>query len=197
MRILIDGYNLMHAVNLPSTEVGPQVMRKLRRAFLNDLAAALGPVDAAQTVVVFDATNAPEHLPKESQHKGLTVIFAAEDESADDRLEALIGQHSAPKTLTVVSSDRRVRQAAQRRRAQALGADEFWTKIHARPKRPVPPPHPRPQQTPLTPEESAYWMETFREVVEDPATHEALRPADFVPTDEEIARIEREVEEES
>jgi predicted RNA-binding protein with PIN domain len=195
MRILIDGYNLMHAVNLPPGKLGPQVLRKLRRGFLNALAAALGPIDAAQTTIVFDATRAPENLPRETQHKGITVIFAAEDDSADDRLEALIAQHSAPKTLTVVSSDRRVRRAAQRRKAQALGADEFWTKIHGRPKREAPPPE-APPETSLTAEEAAYWLETFREVAEDPATHEALRPADFVPTEEEIARIEREVEEE-
>src|SRR5438093_12747477 len=109
MRTLIDGYNLMHAVGLLGRRFGPDGFRRARLRFLNDLAAALGPVEAHQTTIVFDAAAPPEHAPRESTHKGLTVLFAVGDENADERIELLIAQHSAPKSLTVVSSAHRVR----------------------------------------------------------------------------------------
>jgi predicted RNA-binding protein with PIN domain len=199
MRLLIDGYNLMHAVNLPPGKLVPQTLRKLRLRFLNALADALGPIDSHQAVVVFDAATSPEHLPHEMQHKGVTVIFAAADENADARIERLIAQHSVPKNLTVVSSDHRVRQAGARRKAIVLGADEFWSRIHAPKKDKTAPaahsvePH---KQESLTPEESAYWLETFQDVEEAPAAEQALGGTGFVPTEDEIARIEREVAEE-
>jgi predicted RNA-binding protein with PIN domain len=200
MKLLIDGYNLMHAVNLPPAKVGPDALRKLRQRFLNELAHALGPLEASQTVVVFDAAEPPKNLPRETRHKGMTVLFAAGDEDADARMESLIAKHSAPKGLVVVSSDHRVQRAALRRKAKAIGADDFWTKIHNRSKQPPVPDPARdaPGKNPvLSAEESAYWQEAFRDVVEDSQTREALRGADFVPTDEEIARIKREVDDEA
>ena len=94
MRTLIDGYNLMYALGLLGKRLGPDGFRKVRTRFLNDLAAAMGAVAAHQTTVVFDATDPPGHLPSESTHKGLTVIYAVGDESADDRIERLIGRGS-------------------------------------------------------------------------------------------------------
>ena len=50
--------------------------------------------------VVFDASAAPEDRPKQSTHKGLTVIYAVDEENADARIEQLIAAHSSPKGLT-------------------------------------------------------------------------------------------------
>src|SRR3954467_12446391 len=104
MRTLIDGYNLMYALGLLGKRLGPDGFRKVRTRFLNDLAAALGAVEAHQTTVVFDAADPPGHLPRESTFKGITVVFAVDDDDADERIERLIAAHSAPKGLTVVSS---------------------------------------------------------------------------------------------
>ena len=89
------------------------------------LADALGPERCRETTVVLDATTPPADFPLESVYQGLNLVFALGDENADARIETLIAAHSAPKSLTVVSSDRRIRQAAQRRRARSLTADEF------------------------------------------------------------------------
>lgn len=202
MRTLIDGYNLMHAVGLLSRRFGPDGFRKVRQRFLNDLADTLGPVEANQTTVVFDAATPPANAPGQSLHKGLTVIYSVGDESADARLEWLIARHSAPKSLTVVSSDRRVRDAASRRKAKVLTAEEFWTRIKDRKDRA--PPHPAPpltaeelaRQHGPTAEEAAYWLDAFADLIDAPEARQALRPDDFAPTDDDIARIEREVEDE-
>ncbi len=62
MRYLIDGYNLMYAGGLLGKKLGPERFRKARLRFLNDLAATLGAIDAHQTTVVFDASDAPERV---------------------------------------------------------------------------------------------------------------------------------------
>ena len=203
MRTLIDGYNVMYAAGLLGGKLGPDGLRKIRHRFLNDLAAWLGPVEAHQTTVVFDASDPPAGLPRQSRHKGLTVVFAVEDAEADERLEWLIAHDSAPKSLTVVSSDHRVRDAARRRKARVISADEFWTMLDARKSRPRSRPSPAPpesaedrvRQAGPSPAEAAYWLRAFGDLADAPGTREALG-GDLVPTDEEIARIAREVERE-
>jgi predicted RNA-binding protein with PIN domain len=207
MRFLIDGYNVMYANGLLVTgrRVGPDRLRQVRHRFLNDLADALGPLDARQTTVVFDASveHAPDGASRGGPHKGLSVVFAVDDADADSRIERLIAEHPAPKTLTVVSTDRRVRQAAGRRKARSVTADEFWSMLDARKSQrrrgrdQAPPPAP-PSGTPaVTPEESAYWLREFADLDQQPETREALAPDAAMLTDEEIARIQREVDQET
>jgi predicted RNA-binding protein with PIN domain len=207
MRILIDGYNVMYAGGLLGKKLGRDGLRKVRHRFLNDLADALGPLDAHATTVVFDASHAPADVPKQTPHKGLTVVYAVDDDDADSRIEDLIVHHSHPKGLTVVSSDRRIRQAATRRKSRAVTADEFWAELDARKRRrsqssivppdvAVPRPADRPVETDLSPEETAHWLREFADLAQMSETREALSPDAPMLTDEEIARLEREIERE-
>jgi uncharacterized protein len=204
MRWLIDGYNVMHAGGRLGPKLGREGFRRARRRFLDELAAALGPDFARQTTVVFDANAPPGDFPLVAHYCGLEVLFALGDENADARIEQLIDEHSNPKTLTVVSSDRRIRQAAARRRARSLTADEFWVLIddfkerkarksqdEARPKSPA-----CDQERQATPAESAFWLETFGEVAEVDGIQHILAPNDSLLTDAEIAEIERQIERE-
>lgn len=203
MRLLIDGYNLMHAVVLPpGRRLGPDQLRRMRQRFLNDLARKLGPIDTHQATVVFDSTHAPEGLPREARHKGMTILFAGENEDADERIEDLIRRHTAPKNLTVVSSDHRVRRAARRRHATDKTSDLFWAELQERERKPriltTSPDRepPRERADSLSPEERAQWLEEFAEIIDSHEAREAFRTPDFAPSDEELARITREVEEE-
>ena len=45
-------------------------------------------------------------------------------------------------------------------------------------------------------QEAAFWLEEFRELAESDEAREVFRGDSSFPTDEELARIEREVEEE-
>ncbi len=202
MRTLIDGYNLMHARGLMDRKFPPDGLRKVRHKFLIDLAAALDPTEAHNTTVVFDAKLAPPDRPDHQKLKGITVLFAVNDEDADARIEILIAAHSAPKLLTVVSTDLRIRRAAERRRAIVMTSDDFLAKLEKKNRRPkvaiaIPktPEETGRQQGP-TAAEADYWMAEFAEVAQEPGIRDSLRASDFVPTDEEIAQIEREVREE-
>lgn len=200
MRRLIDGYNLLHAaVDVPA-KLAPGGLRKLRHRFLNELAHRLGPMEAGGTTVVFDAREPPEGTRRRGLHKGLTVLFATGEEGADAMIEQLLSQHSSPKQLTVVSTDRRIRQAAARRKARVMTADEFWSSLSSR-KRSWLPPEPAERAEPAEPPplsaaESAFWQERFRDVIASPEAREIGRRAEGFPSDDEIARIEREVAEE-
>lgn len=203
MRILIDGYNLMFegGVLRKGARLGPDGLRKVRQRFLNDLAEALGPVDAHQTTVVFDASRAPEDRPSTTPHKGIWVIFAVDTDDADERIEQLIAKHSHPRGLTVVSTDRRVRQAAARRKARSVTCDAFWSELDdrraARARAQDRPRNDdaRPASGPSS-EEAEYWAREFADLDELPETREALSPDSVMLTDEEIARLEREIDRE-
>ncbi|MDA0817186.1 MAG: NYN domain-containing protein, partial [Planctomycetota bacterium] len=119
MRILIDGYNLLHAAGVFGETRGPGGFEASRRALLEALARLLGDARDKATVV-FDATDAPPGLPARSLHDGIQVVFARDYPSADALIEDMIEAHNAPTSLTVVSADNRVIAAARRRRAKAV-----------------------------------------------------------------------------
>ncbi len=203
---LIDGYNLMHAAGaLDGREKRRDSFHRKRRRFLSDLADALGPERCRETTVVLDASTPPADFPLKSVHQGLNLIFALGDENADARIEDLIAAHSAPKSLTVVSSDRRIRRAAQRRRARTLSSDEFLNlrerfqtaKRHeTRSQNPATPRSPD-RDSPLSAEEAAHWMAEFGGLDAAPETREAFSPGATLLTDAEIARIQKEIDNES
>jgi uncharacterized protein len=202
---LIDGYNLMHAMGAVSgKEAGPEVFRRNRRHFLNVLADSLGLERARETTVVFDANSPPRDFDLETGYKGLTLIFALGDENADARIERLIAQHSAPKSLTVVSTDRRIRRAAARRKARALTADEFLNLIErpgsqkTRAGAAEAPPTSRAsdRDLPLSPDEAAYWLEEFGDLEGASETRAAFEPGPAILTDAEIDQIQREIDRE-
>lgn len=200
MRFLIDGYNLMFAQGLLGKRFGPERFRKVRTRFLNELAEGLGATDAHLTTVVFDAASPPTDLPHQVTHKGITVVFAVDDEDADTRIERLIAEHSAPKGLTVVSSDNRIRQAASRRRARVLSTEDFLSLLESLKHRSAAVPTPGERDAErgkqLTPQESAYWLNEFRALDDQPEMRDAFENVPGIPTDAEIAEIEREVDRE-
>lgn len=199
MRYLIDGYNLMYAGGLLGKKLGPGGFQRVRHRFLNDLADVMGAVDAHQTTVVFDASTSPKQSVRESTHKGLSIIYAVDDENADARIEQILAHHGTPKALTVVSSDRRIRQAAERRRARAVTAEAFWIELDDRREalklRPAPQRRPTPIESP--PDEAEFWLQEFAGLDEQPETRAAFG-GDIVPmlSDAEIAELEREIERE-
>jgi predicted RNA-binding protein with PIN domain len=206
MRWLIDGYNVMHAGGRIASALKREGFRRARRRFLDELADAVGPEAAHETTVIFDASVPPVDFRVVETYRSIQIRFALGDENADARIESLISEHSSPKALTVVSSDRRIRSAAARRRARILTAEEFWDLIDdlkerragkrrddtsgalARSSR---------KDRPAPPDEPAFWLETFREVAEDPGIQQALARDDSLLTDAEIAELERQIERES
>jgi predicted RNA-binding protein with PIN domain len=198
MRTLIDGYNLMFAAGLMGTRFGPDGLRKARTRFLNDLASKLGPVEAHLTTVVFDVRKAPDGRPAESTHKGIRTVFAVANPTADERIDELIRAHGEPKRLTVVSSDNQVRASAKRRGATSISSDDFLDQLDRAKRRRSEPSEPAGPEKPssLSEAEAAYWAREFGEVERSGELKQAFERDPMFPSDEEIARIAREVERE-
>ena len=113
MPLLIDGYNLLNVVGIIGRGVGPGSLERARLALLNFLAESLDSKEIGKTIVVFDSREAPWGLPRSVQHRGLAVQFASKYPDADCLIEELIQKESAPRQLTVVSSDHRLQRAAR------------------------------------------------------------------------------------
>jgi predicted RNA-binding protein with PIN domain len=201
MRWLIDGYNVMHAGGRLGPKLGRAGFRRARRRFLNELVAILPPEEAAQTIVVFDASVPPGDFKVEERYRGLLVRFALGDENADARIEQLIAADSTPKLLVVVSSDRRIRQAAHRRKAQVLTAEDYWNRLDElkdRASRRHEPAPKRQRSSTNNPagDERALWHEVFRDLDNSIETRAGLAPDASLLTDQEIAELKLQIERE-
>ena len=98
-----------------------------------------------------------------TSQQGLTVRYATHHEDADALIVELIRCESSPRRLTVVSSDRVIRSAALRRRAQAVKSDEWYDQLLCRPLAAADPPTPDGTKPPLplSPEEIDRWLAEF------------------------------------
>src|SRR3954469_16273725 len=121
MRFLIDGYNLAHASGDLRGKVGPHGLERARAALIGRVAQGHAAGDAT---IVFDARHAASNIPREENAQGICVQLAVGEE-ADDVIERAIHSESAPKQLTVVSSDRRLKEAARRKGCTVMTAGEY------------------------------------------------------------------------
>ena len=129
MALLIDGYNLLNVTGI-FAEAGPGTeLHRTRLAFLNFLASSLTAHERKQTTIVFDAAGAPPGLPRTITHDGMTVHFAQRHSDADEMIEELLENLSAPRSLVVVSSDHRVQRAARQRGATFVDSEQWYSEI--------------------------------------------------------------------
>ena len=182
MPLLIDGYNLLHASGILGRGVGPGSLERSRLALLNFLAASIDEKELSRTTVVFDANDAPKGLPRTVGHRGITVQYASKYESADEMIEVLIRQDSAPKRLIVVSGDNRIQRAARRRRAKAVGSDVWFADLvrNRRERAENAAETPGRPPVPLLDEDVNYWIRQFggEESLKEAAGREADRELD-------------------
>ncbi len=167
MRYLIDGYNLLHAMGLLVGKVGPHGLEKARVNLLGRLAGAFG-AEAHSITVVFDASRSPSGAYVAGQYQGIHVHYTHHVE-ADDLIEEFIRQHASPRQLTVVSNDRRLKDAARRRQCRVQSCEDFLDRIDQK-RRPA---GSRSSEKPAKPEgvsrdEAQQWLREFSDLANDP-----------------------------
>ena len=138
-QLLIDGYNLLFTAGFEGRSRGRGWLERARQRLIKHLESRLPIEEHARTLVVFDVSvdvlkaRAGELEDVRSAavgvSSGIQVAFAFDFDEADDMLESLIRKHSSPKTLTVVSSDNRIRKCAMARRAISISSDDFLTRL--------------------------------------------------------------------
>jgi len=129
MRLLIDGYNLLHATDLFGVGKHAGTLQGSREALLAFLAASLSAGERRTTTIVFDAAGAPPGLPSTVHHDHITAKYARNYTDADAMLEDMIEEHKSPRSLLVVSSDHRVQRAARRRGAKYVDSEPWYREL--------------------------------------------------------------------
>jgi predicted RNA-binding protein with PIN domain len=175
---LIDGYNLLFALGVLRKRMGPDGLEKARRNLLGVLHGSFGD-ESHHVTVVFDAAKPPPGVPAETTYQGIRVRFAVGVAAADDLIESLIRKASAPRHLTVVSDDHRIKDAARRRHCVVSGCGDFLKELERRRRPPAPPGEQRAKPSGVSEAEAARWLEEFADLADDPALKELQDPPEF------------------
>ncbi|MCE5327793.1 MAG: NYN domain-containing protein [Planctomycetaceae bacterium] len=114
MPFLIDANNLMHALASAGVLVGREGLAKL-----------LAPLALKDRVhVVFDGARPPLHVAQQIDAAGVQSTFCPAG-PADAMIIKAIALDSAPRRLTVVSTDHEIRAAAHHRRCIVITSEDF------------------------------------------------------------------------
>jgi hypothetical protein len=154
--LLIDGNNLLYAL----AEVGPEVERTGLVELLAELAEA-----GEQVTVVFDGPPPPPQQAGQLARRPVEALFSGQG-TADEIIVERIDADSAPRRLTVVSTDREIRKAARRRRCRIARSEDFARQLLAELRRlrtqPPPPVEPAEKHQGLDkPEQRDHWLRAF------------------------------------
>jgi len=156
MPVILDGTNLLWALRdaFDEREIATEIQlcRILGRYF--ERAEEEGEI-------VFDGAGPPDQSVFDQVGR-LQVVFSGFQSDADTVIEEKIKANTAPRRLTVVSSDRRLRKAAAARKATALKSELFWEQLQKEMARSKPvKKEPREKQEGLTESETEQWMDLF------------------------------------
>jgi uncharacterized protein len=154
--LIIDGYNLLHAVQNLLEQASDFTDIQLCRMVDEYLYRG-----KKRGQIVFDGIG-PKDKSGFNNLRNLEVIFSGSSLEADDVIEKLILKDTAPKHLTVVSNDRRIKTAANKRKAIAADCVDFWMEVikqlEKRKKKQV---EPQGKFYGITEAETEYWLKEF------------------------------------
>ncbi len=131
VRLLIDGYNLLHQSPVMGRNRGKNWLEQARHRLVGYLASLLNAAQRKQTMIVFDASRRRSTTPDDETLWDIRVIYAIDHQEADDLVEKIVRQHPTPRLLTVVSSDHRLQRCARARRATAIDCDAWLAQLES------------------------------------------------------------------
>ena len=152
---IIDGHNLLHSILKNEEQFAAISDVELCRA-VGEYFRQIGETGE----IIFDGTGPPEKTGFENI-RGLEVYFAGLGTDTDTIIEDKISASSAPKGLTIVSTDRRLRKAAQVRKATSIRSEAFWSELHKHMSKKRPPKEPQGKRRGLSESETKQWLEFF------------------------------------
>ncbi|MHC4640600.1 MAG: NYN domain-containing protein [Planctomycetota bacterium] len=153
--IIIDGHNLLHSIVKLSDEA-----ESINDVQLCWIISRYLMAIRKQGEIIFDGTGPRDKTPFDNI-ANLEVVFAGLGSDADTAIENKIIANSAPRRLTVVSSDRRLRDAARARRATSVKSEVFWDNLHKQLRRKRPVKEPEGKRMGLSDSETRQWLDFF------------------------------------
>ena len=155
MSFLIDGYNLMHAIKACDELFAPvdDVTLCERIEYYLQKTSTTG-------TVVFDGIGPPD---KRGLHNSacLSVIFSGAHIEADTVIEHKIDTCKNTAKLTVVSNDRRLRNAAKNSKAVSMLCIDFWNAVQTYWCAPCKKTEPPAKQQGLNQHQTNQWLDIF------------------------------------
>jgi predicted RNA-binding protein with PIN domain len=159
-RVVVDGYNLMHAmpelVRLVETD-----LERARDALVSKLAVYRSKRNVRVTVV-FDGRGTATQQTRPPG--GVEVVFSRPPQNADAKIKNMLALEKNPKSWTVVTTDNSIVIFARDYRAKTIPSAEFAAQLGPVRQSQVPSRSgPRvDQEAPLSPTEVLEWEEYFR-----------------------------------
>jgi hypothetical protein len=123
--LIIDGYNVLGAMGLP-----PEKVVGRGEVHRDQFVVRLGLYSQAircPVTVIFDAWQQPGNMRQTSHQTGVTVMYSAEGERADQVIQQLIRQYG--NESAVVSSDLEVTNVARAFGAFVIRSQEFLGRL--------------------------------------------------------------------
>ena len=154
MPVIIDGYNLLRSVQKA------EEFESISDVQLCRLVGRYLKLIGEEGEIIFDGTGPPDKSGFDDI-SNLEVLFAGPGGDADIVIEDKIRANTAPKRLTVVSSDRKLRRSAQARKARAVKAEVFWDELQKQLSRKRTTKEPTAKRRGLTESETRQWLKFF------------------------------------
>lgn len=155
MPLIIDGHNLLWAI--ANTDEDFESISDVQLCRI--LSGFLGRT-RTKGEVVFDGAGPPDKNAFNSV-ANIEIIFAGGGSDADSVIEDKIAASTAPRLLRVVSSDRRIRDAAKVRKAKVIKSEDFWVEVKRQLGRRAREAEPRAKRAGLSESETKQWLEFF------------------------------------
>jgi predicted RNA-binding protein with PIN domain len=155
MPFIIDGHNLLWSIQEVDEE-----LRLISDVQMCNIVSEYLKLTGENGEIIFDGTGPPDKNGFDNIIN-LDVFFAGLGSNADTVIENKIRASTAPRRLTVVSSDRRLRDAARARKAKTVKSQVFWNDIQKQLKRKKTTKEPPEKRRGLTESEAKQWLEFF------------------------------------
>lgn len=153
--LIIDGTNLSHAVHKTGSDFETMSDVALCRVVSRFLS-----LTGEKGEMVFDGTGPPDKTGFD-HIVNLEVSFAGLGSDSDTVIEDKIRASTAPKGLTIVSSDRRLRKAARMRKATSMKSEFFWSDLQKQLSRKEKAKEPAAKRQGISASETQQWLEFF------------------------------------
>jgi len=154
MPLIIDGHNLLYSIRKS------EYFESISDVQLCRVISRYLKLVREKGEIVFDGSG-PKDKSNFDNISNLEVHFAGRDSDADTVIENKISADTAPKRLTIVSSDRRLRKAARARKATAIKSEAFWANLEKQLSRKRPAKEPAAKREGLSESETKQWLKFF------------------------------------
>ena len=155
MPVIIDGHNLLRSIQKAFED-----FESITAVRLCHIVGRFLKLTGEKGEIVFDGTG-PRDKSGFDNISNLEVFFAGLGSDADTVIEDKIKASTAPRRLTVVSSDRRLRDAARARKATAVKSEVFWNNLQKQLRRKKTFKEPTAKRRGLSESETKQWLEFF------------------------------------